>query len=384
MNLLKIPNKKGDKIYYYFDYGRSKGQRPTTGIFTYTNPKDQVERNHNKEALLILKTKESQLIIDAQATGGAYIPRHRFKENFLDYYEEYVTINQQEGNRHLSNSFTQFKEFIKKEFISSVEITENFCIRFRQFLLDKFTGETPLNYYARFKRVMKAATKDKYFHENPTEDVNARSNSSKSLKENLEVDEYLKLLRTPCENEEVGLAFIFCLYSALRWVDVKRLKWPTIKENALTTRIIQRKTGKPVVITLHPIALEILEQQRNKRILTGDTSELVFQLPSADGANTVIGKWVSKAGIEKYITWSCARLSFSILLQDERIDEATVAYFMGHTTTAQVRKIYKRHRPKAETAAIGVLPTPSQESRKKMGSEDAAKHPNISYVYSIK
>jgi hypothetical protein len=36
-----------------------------------------------------------------------------------------------------------------------------------------------------------------------------------------------------------------------------------------------------------------------------------------------------KARITKHITWSCARLSFSILLQDRNVDEATVAYLMG-------------------------------------------------------
>jgi hypothetical protein len=63
----------------------------------------------------------------------------------------------------------------------------------------------------------------------------------------------------------------------------------------------------------------------------------VFALPSANGANGVLGEWVRKAGIAKHITWSCARLSFSILLQDKNVDDATVAYLMGHTTTKQVK-----------------------------------------------
>ncbi len=33
MNFLKRKNKKGNKIIFYYDYGRKKGQRPTTGIF---------------------------------------------------------------------------------------------------------------------------------------------------------------------------------------------------------------------------------------------------------------------------------------------------------------------------------------------------------------
>jgi len=53
-------------------------------------------------------------------------------------------------------------------------------------------------------------------------------------------------------------------------------------------------------------------------------------------------------------------LSFSILLQDSNVDDATVAYLMGHTTTEQVRKTYKRHRPKDQTQSISHLPIPKQ------------------------
>ncbi|MBD0374880.1 MAG: site-specific integrase, partial [Flavisolibacter sp.] len=270
------------------------------------------------------------------------IPSHKFKSNFLEYYEEYVKLNKRKGNRHLTNSLKQFKLFVNSDFISPIEITENFCKRFRQYLLDKYTGETPGGYYARFKWVVNAATSDGYFQKNPTENVAAKSNPSLALKENLEVDEYLLLLNTPCLNEEIKAAFIFSCYTGLRWVDVKKPEWKDIKDGVLTTRIIQAKTGKPVTLTLHPIAESILEKQKRK---TGNDTH-VFHLPTADGANKVLNGWMNAAGIHKHITWSCARLSFSILLQDRNVDDATVAYLMGHTTTEQVRKTYKRHRPK--------------------------------------
>lgn len=200
MNILSRKNKKGDKITFYYDFGREPGQRPCTGIFIYTKPKDQVQKNHNKEALKLLETKKSEVIIEQQAIGSSFIPNHKFKSNFLEYYEEYVKLNRRKGSRHLSCSLTQFKLFVGKDFISPIEITENFCKRFRQYLLDKFTGETPGNYYARFKWVVNAATSDRYFQKNPTEEVAAKTNPSIKLKENLEVDEYLALLNTPCLN----------------------------------------------------------------------------------------------------------------------------------------------------------------------------------------
>lgn len=258
------------------------------------------------------------------------------------------------GNRHLSNSLKQFKAFVGRDFVSPTEITENFCKRFRQYLLDKYTGETPGGYYARFKWVVNAATSDGYFSKNPTEAVAAKFNPSTRLKENLEVEEYLALLSAPCLNEGVKAAFLFSCYTGLRWVDAKGLKWSDINGSVLTTRIIQAKTGRPVTLTLHPIAAAILERQKQK----SSNGLLVFTLPTADGANKVLKGWVKRAKIKKHITWSCARLSFSILLQDRGVDDATVAYLMGHTTTEQVRKTYKRHRPKNELETIRQLPSP--------------------------
>ena len=357
MNLLKRSNKKGDKITFYYELGRGPGQRPSTGIFIYAKPKDQFQRNHNREALALLETKKSQIIIEKQAIGSNYIPTHKFKANFLEYYQEYVELNKRKRNRHLKNSLKQFKFFIDKDFIAPVDITENFCKRFRQFLLDKFTGETPGGYYARFKWVVNAAASDGYFQKNPTEKVFAKSNPSITLKENLEVHEYLRLLNTPCLNEEVKAAFIFSCYTGLRWVDVKKLEWKDIKNGILTTRIIQAKTGRPVTLTLHPIAQSILEDKHKTAEIFGN--EQVFSLPTADGANKTLVQWMKSAKIDKHITWSCARLSFSILLQDKNVDDATVAYLMGHVSTDQVRKTYKRHRPKDQVETIRQLPMPN-------------------------
>lgn len=91
MNFLKIPNKKGDKIIFYYDFGRGRGQRPSTGIFIYKNPKDLLERNHNKESLALIKLKESQLIIENQAVGAiisSQIILLHFKLTVMQHYAE--------------------------------------------------------------------------------------------------------------------------------------------------------------------------------------------------------------------------------------------------------------------------------------------------------
>ncbi len=358
MNWIERKSSKGDKITFYYDFGREPGQRPSTGIFIYIKPKNQIEKNHNKEAQALLATKKLELILNQQAIGSAYIPSHKLKANFLDFYAEYVKTNAREGNGHLPASLKYFKEFIWKDFISPVEITEQLCKQFRQYLLDRLTGETPSNYFSRFKWALNTATTEGFFHTNPVLNVKARRNPSTRLKENLEVEEYLMLLRTPFFNEEISEGFIFSCYTGLRFVDVNVMEWGEVKGDQLKTRIIQSKTGRPVILTLHKIAQRILEKRRRK--YEGSPSGKIFALPTANGCNQELQNWVERADIEKHITWSCARLSFSILLKDKNVDDATLAYLLGHTSTAMVQRTYKRHRPKDQTQTISHLPSPEE------------------------
>jgi integrase/recombinase XerD len=336
-------NKK--KTWYSLEWGKAAGQRIATGIFTYNNPKDSIEKIHNKESLAILKTKQAQMTLENQAIGSGYIPKHKLKTNFLDYYEEYVKTNSRTGSRHLLCSLAHFKEFMNKDYVSPVEITETVCERFRSYLLQKLNGETPADYFYKFKKVLKAAKADGYFINSPAEMIKSKVKANKKKKEVLEVDEYIRLIKTPCLNHEVRKAFVFCLYQGLRWCDVKSLKWESFRKDSIV--ITQEKTKVPVEIPLHDIAAIIAGEPKNG---------LVFRLPSHGGAIKILKKWCEDAGVHKHITWHCARLSFSVLLQDEGVNSATVAGMLGHTSTRYVETTYQRYRVHVGRKAIQKLP----------------------------
>ena len=153
------------------------------------------------------------MILDRQAINSGYIPQYKIKNNFLDYYADFVKLNMRKGNRHLSQSLNSFKRFIGKNYISAIEINENFCERFRNFLLANLNGETPANYFSRFKRVLEAASKDGYFKISPAAAIASKAKSNKKVKDILEPNEYNKLINTPRINYEVKKVFIFSLYT---------------------------------------------------------------------------------------------------------------------------------------------------------------------------
>jgi hypothetical protein len=135
-----------------------------------------------RQALLLLDVKKSQITIEQQAIGSPFVPQHRFKDNFFDYYQEFVENNKREGNRHLEASLSKFRAFVKKPRIIPMEITENLCTRFRAYLLDNLTGKSPCDYFAAFKMVIRNATKEGYFKIDPADDVESKKNPVRKRK----------------------------------------------------------------------------------------------------------------------------------------------------------------------------------------------------------
>ena len=197
----------------------------------------------------------------------------------------------------------------------------------------------------RFKRVLKKATREGYFRHNPSEEIPAKVVVGKKIKEILTAEDYFKLMNTPCLNHEVKKAFVFSLYTGLRWVDVKLLSWSLIKNDSVT--LIQKKTNIPVEIPLHRIAKSIIGEKKEG---------LIFQLPTQDGANKILSQWCKDAKLEKHITWHCARHSFSVLLQQKGVDVATIAGILGHTSSKYVHDTYKRYIKIDAEVAIQKLP----------------------------
>jgi integrase len=349
--------RNGKKIYYTLSWGKKPGQRLATGIFTYTNPINRVQKEYNKEAFCQVEIRKAKLLLEWQSLGSNILARQKYTPNFIEFYADYVAQNAQQGNRHLAGSFRHFCTFIRATYVSPSDITEDLAKRFQKYLLDRYNGETPANYFARFKQALKAATRQGYFRANPCEYIPVKVNKNKIRKNHLEAEEYIHLLKTPCANEEVRDAFIFCCYTGLRWCDINTLVWRDLK-NTDTIIIVQNKTQVENVIFLHHIARTILNN-RKVRCLWPINAERVFNLPTPNGANKILDRWCAAAGIKKHITWHSARLSFSVLLQDANIDATTVSLLLGHTSTKYVNQTYRRYRPKDLSAVINKLPDPN-------------------------
>jgi len=332
----------------YFDHHYG-GQRWTEflPLLKYKeNPKTFEERKNSKEnqELLnrVLRERELQM-----ALGEYNIkPKYNTSVNFYEYIEEYIKNYPNKGDLRAYNSmFRQLKAFVKKPKLYAYEVDEAFVRRFVKYLETNLQYETPLTYFKKFKKILKFATKQNVFKSNPAEDVQVRKHQVRE-KDILNADEIKLLVKAKCCNHQTKAAFLFAFYTALRFVDVKKLKWRNINGSTLT--ITQSKTRIPITLPIHPSALELLGERTHPE-------DLVFNLPSHTACLKAIRNWVKDAGIDKKITFHCARHSAGSLLVANGVDISTTARLLGHTSLKHTMR-YVRTSETLKLEAINTLP----------------------------
>jgi len=214
-------------------------------------------------------------------------------------------------------------------------------------------GETPYNYFTKFKRVVRKAMDDGLIHGDPVKGIKVIRDEGLK-KEILTIEEIKLLAAAECGNSEIKRAFLFSLYSGLRWCDVSKLTYSNIDYSALKLKFAQSKTllsstSSTLTMDLSPTLLKLVGKKKKP-------DELIFTLPSHAGSLKTLQHWVNRAGITKKISWHCARHSFAVnLLGEYKTDIKTVASLLGHSGLKHTEK-YTRAVDELKHKAINALP----------------------------
>ena len=86
-----------------------------------------------------------------------------------------------------------------------------------------------------------------------------------------------------------------------------------------------------------------------------DFWELIFELPTYESCCKSVKRWVKRAGINKHISWHCARHSFATNILDNGANIVTVANLLGHSGLKHTEK-YLRAIDDRKREAINSLP----------------------------
>lgn len=333
--------------YFEINHAGKRWYEPMTLLKHKGKPQsiaERVDANEKKDLLKrALRERELEIVM------GEYDIKSKYnnKIDFFEYLDEYIKNYPNKGDARAYTSMQkQLKLFVKKPKLYAFEIDEAFVRRFVKHLETNLNFETPLTYFKKFKKVLRLATKQKIFKNNPAEDVVTKKHKTRE-KEILSPVEIKNLKETHCFNRQVKNAFLFAFFTGLRFVDINRLTWRNIE--GTTLKITQSKTGVAITIPIHNSALEFLGERQSP-------DDFVFNLPSHTGCLKAIRKWVKDAEIQKHITFHCARHSLGSNLVANGVDISVAARLLGHTSLKHTMR-YVRTSEALKQSAINTLPT---------------------------
>lgn len=348
------------------EYKRVNNRREYLSLYLWQAPRTPVERQQNKETLEIAKRlrfeRGQQLLEDAE---GYRLKKDR-DINFLDWMWHYYEAYTKADNRHIKRAYTVFIDFLNAtpeyskfaKRIKPQQLTKEMMVAFTEYLQGRFVGEGAHTLYARFKKIIKAAVEADVMRKNPTTAVSIKIDNGALKKDVLSIDEIQQLITTHYTGESVNIrrAFIFCLYCGLRWCDVKELTFANVDFSNRLLKFEQAKTkghsaASNVVIPLNDGLLSLI----GKPSAEGKRDELIFPLPSHNMCLKALRHWTARAGIEKHITWHCARHSFAVNILNNGANIKTVAALLGHSGLKHTEK-YTRAVDSLKEAAINSLP----------------------------
>lgn len=330
------------------------------------SPRTPIERQQNKETLNLAQKirfeREQEL---KESLHGYRLKRDR-DINFLDYFQAYIDGYTKKDIRMVQIALSRFRDFLKdtpeySKFaykIKPEQINKDMIEAFTEYLQSRSVGEGARSIYQRFKKVIKYAIEHDVMLKNPCNGIVIKIDENILRKDVLSQDEIQKLIATHYDNENPNIqrAFIFCLYCGLRFCDVKDLTFANVDYSNKLIKFEQSKTkghsaSSGVVIPLNDGLLRLIGEP------TSDQSKdsLIFPLPSYEMCLKSIKRWVKRAGINKHISWHCARHSFAVNILNNGANIKTVASLLGHSGLKHTEK-YTRAIDSLKQDAINSLP----------------------------
>lgn len=350
VTLRKKKNSDGSISLYLDVYKNGKRHKEYLKECKLVKASSPTDKADNRNRLALAKKIAVQRAGDLQASDYNMVAEHKSKVDLLLYFDGYIGKYNKKDKRNVIGVKNAFADFLKQQKIKNLTVkglTEVMVMDFADYLKDKCTGEGACSYFARFKKVLKHAVREKIILVSPAAEVTIKRDDSIS-KDILTLDEIQLLASTETANEELKQAFLFSCFTGLRWVDVSALQWKHLDLKNKVLSIIQAKTGLKVTVQLHNSAISLLPEK-------GKPEEFVYCLPSHTGAAKTLRAWVKRAGIEKHITWHCARHSFATNLISLKADVTTVSKLLGHNSLKYTQR-YTRIADELKRAAIDTLP----------------------------
>lgn len=370
--LLKFPVKGGKEFSLTLEYlfgvnretGTEKRKREALSLYILANPRDPMQRQQNKDTIELARRirweREQEFL---QNREGYRLKKER-RIYFMDFYQQYIDNYTKKDIRMIKIAKSRFIDFLTENqklpaaTLMSDAITREMVMKFTDYLQTRSVGEGAKSILQRFKKVVRNCMEQGYMKNDPCKGVTCIVDDQVLKKDVLSPEEIQQLIAThyPMEKANIRNAFIFCLYTGMRFCDVKDLTFASVDYANKLLRFEQDKTKGHsarswVSIPLNDGLLSLIGQPPKN----GGKDALVFNLSSYESSCKAVKRWVKHAGIDKHISWHCARHSFAVNILNNGANIKTVASLLGHSGLKHTEK-YTRVVDKLKEEAINSLP----------------------------
>lgn len=345
---------------------KKERKREYLNLYLWRAPRTSEERQENRNTLMLAKRirfeRGQQMLEDMQ---GYRLKLKSEEVNFVAWCKSYCDAYTKKDKRVISLAIARFEDFLHEtpEYerfscrITPNMVTKEMMVKFVDYLQRRSRGEGAHTLFLRFKKIVKNAVEKDVFAKNPCDGIVIRTDKNAIKKDILSQDEMMQLINThyPQENKEIRRAFIFSLYTGLRFCDVNQLTFSTVDTANKQLWFDQSKTkghsnASMVQIPLSDTLLKLIGTPSD-----GDRQQRIFDLPSHTMCLKALRRWVKMSGIDKHITWHCARHSFAVNILNNGANIKTVASLLGHSGLQHTEK-YTRAVDSLKQEAINSLP----------------------------
>ena len=306
---------------------KKQKRRESLNLYLWHNPRTPQQRQENKDTLAVAnKIRRDRANDIAEPEKKMELQAKKADVNFLDYMQEYIDSYSKADVRVIQMALNRFKNFLRDTpeystfagFIKPNRIDCDMIEAFTEYLQHTSTGEGAKTIYQRFKKVIRYAVANDVMRKNPCinkqgQNITIKVDDGALIKDVLSPEEIKMMIDThyPKENLQVRNAFLFSLNTGMRWCDVRDLTFGQFDFTNKTFAYNQNKTKghstkSNVSLPLTDTLLALMGEHPEAR----GKDELVFGLPSHTMALKALRRWTKFAGIDKHITFHCARHSF--------------------------------------------------------------------------
>lgn len=348
------------------------GKRSYEYLKMYLVPeRTRADKEKNKQTLLLADAIRAKRVVELRNGQYGFQSLYASNTKFFDYYRSLCEKRlgaESRGNwGNWYSCLHHLKKYEKRENITFADITPEWVQGFKDYLENEAVAwghdyrkrikDKPLarnskvSYFNKLRACLNQAYEERIIPVNPLRGIEGFK-AEEGTRMYLTIEEVQKLAQTPCDYPQIKAAFLFSCLTGLRRSDVLRLRWGDVYQQGEFTRIIfkQKKTDGQEYLDITAEAAELMGER-------GKPEENVFtDIHSPSCTNNTIKLWVARAGIQKDITFHCARHTFATMMLDLGTDIYTVSKLLGHRELSTTQ-IYAKVLDKNKQAAVAAIPS---------------------------